>query len=62
MQVFQTLKKVYPRTGYEGLEEEQSYKSIVSLTLSLLMLYTHGTPCKARNFNVVYRVFHNFMS
>jgi hypothetical protein len=25
-----------------------------SLTLSLLMSYIYGTPCKARNFNVVY--------
>jgi hypothetical protein len=24
------------------------------LTLSLLMLYVYGAPCKARNFNVVY--------
>jgi hypothetical protein len=26
----------------------------VVLTLSLLMSYIYGTPCKARNFNVVY--------
>jgi hypothetical protein len=25
-----------------------------SLTLSLLMSYVYGAPCKARNFNVVY--------
>jgi hypothetical protein len=25
-----------------------------SLTLSLLMSYIYGAPCKARNFNVVY--------
>jgi hypothetical protein len=27
---------------------------ITTLTLSLLMSYIYGAPCKARNFNVVY--------
>jgi hypothetical protein len=34
------------RTKIEG--------SVNNLTLSLLMSYTYGAPCKARNFNVVY--------
>jgi hypothetical protein len=29
-------------------------KPISQLTLSLLMSYIYGAPCKARNFNVVY--------
>jgi hypothetical protein len=31
-------------------------KIIIVLTLSLLMSYVDGAPCKAGNFNVVYRV------
>jgi hypothetical protein len=30
------------------------FTGICSLTLSLLMSYIYGAPCKARNFNVVY--------
>jgi hypothetical protein len=33
---------------YEGVE------FFLSLSLSLLMSYIYGAPCKARNFNVVY--------
>jgi hypothetical protein len=29
------------------------FNSVVTLTLSLLMSYICGAPCKARNFNVV---------
>jgi hypothetical protein len=30
------------------------FKNVTILTLSLLMSYIFGAPCKARNFNVVY--------
>jgi hypothetical protein len=32
-----------------------------SLTLSLLMLYIYGAPCKARNFNIVYICMYIYM-
>jgi hypothetical protein len=40
---------------YRGVERLQ-YRPVntVVLTLSLLMSYIYGAPCKARNFNVVY--------
>jgi hypothetical protein len=30
------------------------FPGVCSLTLSLLMSYIYGAPCKSRNFNVVY--------
>jgi hypothetical protein len=33
---------------------ETQHAVIISLTLSLLMSYIYGAPCKARHFNFVY--------
>jgi hypothetical protein len=49
----------YNRSGYNvsvmtAAVEKLWVDTRLGLTLSLLMPYTYGAPCKARNFNVVY--------
>jgi hypothetical protein len=36
------------------VQQELNVALLLSLTLSLLMSYIYGAPCKARNVNVVY--------
>jgi hypothetical protein len=36
------------------MTENNNALELGTLTLSLLMSYIYGAPCKARNFNVVY--------
>jgi hypothetical protein len=51
--VSQTTGVIYHRLQLVSLHPNTS-TSVHALTLSLLMSYIHGAPCKTRNFNVVY--------
>jgi hypothetical protein len=46
--------RVRSRNRCAGIFSGKSSVKVGVLTLSLLMSYINGAPCKARNFNVVY--------
>jgi hypothetical protein len=48
-------------TTLTQLNTHTGYQLILELTLSLLMSYIYGAPCKARNFNVVYIYIYIYM-
>jgi hypothetical protein len=48
------LLKISPQPGFDSQTAQPARCMFSSLTLSLLMSYICGAPCKVINFNIVY--------